>query len=128
MLSARVGLPPAHCGSCAGLRGRRAPAAALRKVAQCSAAADAPQPAKAAAEAKPAPIAGYVGGRPLAPNKKKAEKAAKSGVSLEPKIVLPKALLCPCCSGAAYDACCGQYHVSGGGEPDAEAVLRARPR
>lgn len=33
---------------------------------------------------------------------------------------------CPCLSGNTYGACCGRFHVSGGGAPTAEALMRSR--
>ena len=125
-LSTRVGLPTQRRG-CGALRAR-APAAAPPRHARSVVATAEPVPVRATptdANA-PTPIAGYAGGgRPLTPNKKKAEKAKASGAA-PPKPVIPKALKCPCFSGAAYAECCGPYHKGGAVEPDAEAVLRAR--
>src|SRR3954464_15162506 len=35
-------------------------------------------------------------------------------------------LLCPCCSGKAYAACCRPIHKEGVAPPDAEALMRSR--
>lgn len=125
-LSARVGLPTQRRG-CDALRARAPATAPPRHTRSVTVSTAEPLPLRATptdANA-PTPIAGYAGGgRPLTPNKKKAEKAKACGAA-PPKPVIPKALACPCCSGAAYTDCCGQYHA-GGVEPDAEAVLRAR--